>query len=654
MKRSENKERVCYMPQTKKSPSIICLDVESYYSKKDYSLSKLCTEEYIRDSNFEVIGVSVKVGKGETQWFSGDFKETRKWLSQFPWSESLALSHNAHFDMAIMLWHYGIRPKGFLDTLSMANPLHGVNESVSLANLAKLYGLPAKGTAVHDADGKRRKDFTSQELAEYGEYCKHDTELCRMLFDRMAPFFSREEFRLIDLTIRMFVEPVLVLNQPLLETHLYRTREEQQKSLLTLKKMLMHDEGSTEEDQLEAAMSSTDELKKVLRSNPKFATLLRKLKVDPPMKISPTTGKETYAFAKTDEKFAELLEHENLLVQTAVAARLGNKTTIEESRTQTFIGVAKRGAFPFPIKYSGAQVSHRWSGFDYNVQNMGKVSKLRESICAPKGFKIVVADLSNIELRLGLYMACQDDKVKLIDDGVDMYIDIATSIFNKSYGEIADLGRKSRERTTGKVVQLSSIYGTGHVKLKDTLRVQGKVRFSLEETQAMTDLYRGEYDMVVKAWGHGMDVLDNLYAGEAYGEYLRPGILQVTTEGIVKPSGLVLTYPDLRWSRDRDGKMGYSYAQRCNLRDRVYGSKVYQRCIQSLARDIIAEHMLKIDKMYWVAGTVHDEVICVVAENEIEQAQEFILEVMRTPPVWAPTLPLDAELWFSDNYGGEK
>ena len=642
------------MPQTKKSPSIICLDVESYYSKKDFSLSKLCTEEYIRDANFEVIGVSVKVDQGKTQWFTGSMKETKAWLMQFPWSESLALSHNAHFDMAIILWHFGIRPKGFLDTLSMANALHGINESVSLANLAKLYGLPDKGTAVHDADGKRRKDFTVQEMAEYGEYCKHDTELCRMLFDLMAPAFNRDEFRLIDLTIRMFVEPVLELDQQMLELHLYKVREEQQKSLLTLKKMLIHDEGSSEEEQLEAAMSSTEEIKKILCSNPKFATLLRKLKVDPPMKISPTTGKEAYAFAKTDEEFATLLEHENPLVQTAVAARLGNKTTIEESRTQTFIGVAKRGAFPFPLKYSGAAVSHRWAGFDYNVQNMGRTSKLRDSIRAPKGFKIVVADLSNIELRLGLYMACQDDKVKLIDDGVDLYVDIATSIFNKSYGEIVDLGKKSRERTTGKVVQLSSIYGTGHVKLKDTLRVQGKVRFSLDETQAMTDLYRGDYDMVVDAWGAGRDVLDCLYAGDSYGEYLRPEVLQVTKDGIIKPNGLVLTYPDLRWSKDRDGKMGYTYAQRRGQRDRVYGSKVFQRCIQSLARDIIAEHILNIDKMYWVAGTVHDEVICVVAENEVEQAQAFMIEVMRTPPSWAPGLPLDAEIGFSDTYGGAK
>jgi len=475
-----------------------------------------------------------------------------------------------------------------------------------------------------------------------------------MLFDLMAPAFNRDELRLIDLTIRMFVEPVLELDKDMLETHLYRTREEQAKSVLTLKKMLIHDEGSTEAEQLEAAMSSADDLKKILCSNPKFATLLRKLKVEPPMKISPTTGKETYAFAKTDEEFAALLDHDDPLVQAAVAARLGNKTTIEESRTQTFIGVAKRGAFPFPLKYSGAAVSHRWSGFDYNVQNMGRASKLRDSIRAPKGFKIVVADLSNIELRLGLYMACQDDKVKLIDDGVDLYVDIATNIFNKSYGEIVDLGKKSRERTTGKVVQLSSIYGTGHAKLKDTLRVQGKVRFSLEETQAMTDLYRGTYDMVVAAWSEGRDVLDCLYAADNYGSYLRPGILQVTKAGIMKPNGLVLTYPDLRWSRDQDGKMGYTYAQRRGLRDRVYGSKVYQRCIQSLARDIMAEHILKIDKKYWVAGTVHDEVICVVADNEVEQAQEFILDVMRTPPSWAKGLPLDAEIGFSDNYGGAK
>jgi len=614
---------------------IIVCDLETYYDKKDYSLSKMTTESYIRDSRFEVIGVSVLDTNDDLHWFSGTMEETKTWLEQFDWKNNLMLAQNTAFDAAILGWHFGIKPKGYLDTMSMANALHGINESVSLANLAKLYGLPDKGTEVHDASGKRRLDFTPEELEAYGNYCKLDVFLCKAIFDNMMlNGFPKAELKLIDMTIRMFAEPVLELDGPLLEQHLGEVREGQKESLNRLATAL----GAT----------SPEEVKTVLMSNAKFGDLLRYLGVDPPTKISTTTGKEAYAFAKTDEAFVALLEHENLTVQAAVAARLGNKTTIEESRTAAFLEIAARGSFPFPIKYSGANVSHRWSGFDVNPQNLGRDSQLRASIKAPKGYKIVAADLSNIELRLGLWLAGQEDKLDLIRQGRDLYMDIAAIIFGKTYEEIEALGKKSKERTVGKVVSLASIYGTGASKLRDTLRIVGKVKVPQEEAQKMTDIYRGEYTDVVASWQHGKDVLDDLYHGNNYGEFLK--VLQVTPEGMMKPSGLLLAYPDLQWSRDKDGKMGYTYEQKRKQRDRVYGSKVFQRATQSLARDIIGEHMLKIAKKYHVAGTVHDEIICVVPEAETEAASAYMLDVMRTPPAWAESLPLDAEVGVGDNY----
>ena len=619
--------------------NIITLDFESYYSKKDFSLSKMATEAYIRDPQFEVIGVSVMVNGGAPGWFSGTRKETRAFLLQFPWENSLLLAHNCHFDGAILNWHFGIKPKGYLDTLSMANALHGINQSVSLKSLAEHYQLQAKGTEVNDADGKRRVDFNKVDLAAYGEYCKLDTWLCQTLFDLMAPRFSKAELKAISATVRMFCEPVLELDLPLLEQHLIDVREEQANSLDRLATALGLDGG---------------DVKTTLMSNPKFAELLKYLGVDPPTKISPTTGKEAYAFAKTDEEFTTLLEHENLTVQAAVAARLGNKTTIEESRTLAFIGVAQRGMFPFPLKYSGAAVTHRWSGFDYNVQNMGRTSVLRQSIRAPKGYKIVAADLSNIELRLGLWLAGQDDKVQLIAEGRDLYMDIASVIFGKTYEEVEALGKKSRERTVGKVVSLASIYGTGAAKLKDTIRIIGRLKVDQDEAQRMTDIYRGTYTDVTAAWAQGKEVLDAIYHKQHHGDYLRDGILQVTEEGIMKPSGMLLTYPDLRWTQDKEGKIGYTYEQKRKMRDRVYPSKVFQRATQSLARDIICEHMLAIDKRYHVVGTVHDEIICVVAEEEVEDAKAFMLGVMRTAPVYCPGLPLDAEVAAGDNYKDAK
>ena len=289
--------------------NIITLDFETYYSQT-YSLSKLTTEEYIRGTEFEVIGVAVKVNDDETQWFSGTDADIKQFLESYSFEDNLALAHNAMFDAAILTWHFGIHPRGWLDTLSMARAIHSTEVGGSLDKLTTFYGLGQKGTAVASALGKHRLDFTPYDLAEYGEYCINDVELTRKLFDCMSPEFPALELRLIDLTIRMYSEPVLQLLPETLILHLDKQKK--------LKAHLLEAVGM---DNREALMS-----------NDKFAHILEELKVVPPRKISPTTGKETWAFSKTDEGFKALADHENTMVQTLVAARLGLKSTQECSK----------------------------------------------------------------------------------------------------------------------------------------------------------------------------------------------------------------------------------------------------------------------------------------------------------------------------------
>jgi hypothetical protein len=307
---------------------LLVVDFETYYAK-DYGLRKLTTEEYIRDPRFEVIGVAVKNYHQEEAaaplWFSGSKKQVAEFLSQFDWGNSIALAHNAMFDMAILNWHFGISPKKIADTLAMARAIHSIEVGGSLAALSEYYNLGAKGTEVHDAIGKRRLDFTKAEMEAYGGYCQQDVELTYKLFKVLVKDFPVFELNLIDLTIRMFSEPTLVLDKDILAAHLKQVK-----------------------DTKEALMDKVAHDKKKLTSNPQFAELLRSYGIEPPTKISPTTGKETYAFAKSDEAFKALQEHENPEVQAIVAARLGVRSTIEETRTQRFIDIAERGTLPIP------------------------------------------------------------------------------------------------------------------------------------------------------------------------------------------------------------------------------------------------------------------------------------------------------------------
>lgn len=317
---------------------IITVDFETYYDK-EYSLSKLTTEAYVRDDRFEVIGVGIKEDDNETIWVTGTKEEIRKHLRAYNWKENFILAHNTLFDGAILSWHFGITPKGWLDTLCMARALHGVDAGGSLKALAERYNIGVKGDEVTNALGKRRVDFTVDELATYGAYCCNDVELAYTLFNIFTGGggFPPQELRVIDATLRMFIDPELELDTAKLEKHLVSVK-------------------AHKEELLEKANSD----RTTLMSNEKFAAMLQSLNVDPPKKVSARTGKEAWAFAKTDEEFKKLADHEDYRVQALVAARLGTKTTIEETRTQRFIDISKRGKLPVPLKYYGARTG-RWA-----------------------------------------------------------------------------------------------------------------------------------------------------------------------------------------------------------------------------------------------------------------------------------------------------
>lgn len=617
--------------------NIITLDFETYYSKT-YGLTNHTMEEYIRSEQFEVIGVSTKVEDGEIKWVTGDFRAIKKYLNSLDWANHLLLAQNCAFDAAILKWKFGIEPAGYLDTMSMAHAMHGLSESSSLANLAKLYNQEDKGTAVLAALGKHRVDFTPEELADYGDYCKHDTELTYNIFHLMMKTFPEAELRVIDLTIRMYARPVLMLDAKLLITDLSDIRAAKRGSLLTLMNLL--------------GVKCEADLKKQLMSNDKFAEMLKEQGVAPPTKISPTTGKETWAFAKTDEDFTDLMDGggSDSIVATMVATRLENRSTILESRTEAFSEIAERGSYPFSLTYSGAKVTHRWSGFGTNPQNLPRGSTLRRAIMAPSGFSLVVADLSNIELRLGLWMAKQLDAVQQIRDGVDLYRVFASEAFNIPYKSI---GKDSIERFVGKVCHLSLLYQTGAPKLKNTIRIQSKGKITITDAQAerFKSLYREKYVNVVNAWRDGEDILEWIAAKKTHTAY---GFLPVLgAGGIIKPSGLLLPFPGL--AKGTQGEWTYNIKRgRTITSDKAYGGKCFQRCVQSLARDIMAEHAVKINKLFYVAGLVHDEVICVVRDDEVEEAKLFIKNIMRTPPAWAADLPLDCEVGSGKRYGDAK
>ena len=594
----------------------LTIDFETYYDQQ-FSLTKLTTEEYIRDDRFQEIGVAVAVDGNRPEFFTGTHEEIKTWLERFDWDNSFGLAHNAMFDAAILNWRFGIKPKAWFDTLCMARATDGAEAGNSLAKLVERYKLGVKGTEVIDAKGKRRVDFMPIDLMNYGEYCKNDVKLTYALFQLLLPRFGMHELKLIDLTIKMFSEPVLHLNTPLLEQHLMQVRARKQKLLL-------------------ACIADKD----TLMSNPKLGELLISLGVEPPMKESPANGKQTYAFAKSDEGFKALADHHDERVQAIVAARLGTKSTLEETRTERFIGISKRGKMPVPLRYYAAHTG-RWGGDDkLNLQNLPRKSLLKDAILAPDGFVLIDADSSQIEARTVAWLSGQVDLVDAFERAEDVYKIMASAIYGKAQEEI-----DSGERFVGKTTILGAGYGMGSTKFGVQLRTFG-VEIPDAEANRIIEVYRSRYPFIPKLWKEAGSALDALTDKKTCKVGAQPQALSLTENGFLLPSGLYLNYPDLR--RDSDGE--YTYASRRG-RIKIYGGKIVENVCQALARCIIGEQMLRISKRYRVALTVHDAVMAVVPEKEVKEAETYIQECMQWRPSWASTLPLACELGVGKSYG---
>lgn len=542
---------------------------------------------------------------------------------------------NCMFDGAILSWVFDVHPKALADTLCMGRALDGVDVGGSLAAMAKRYGLGEKGHEVIIAKGMRRADFTPEALSRYGDYCINDVELTYGLFKKMAPSFPKQEMKLIDLTLRMFTEPVLELDKAGLEEHLKAVRHRKNELLI--------------------AAGVTD--KKDLMSNNKFADMLRELGVEPPMKVSPATlnkppeeQKMTYAFAKTDEAFKALEDHPDDRVGALVAARLGNKSTLEETRTERFIGIAERGKFPVPIKYYAAHTG-RWGGADkVNVQNLpsrGPNAKaIKNCIVAPEGYVLVDCDSSQIEARVLAWLAGQWDLVEAFANKEDVYIKMASRIYGKPEDQI-----DKNERFVGKTTILGAGYGMGAVKFQAQLKSFG-FDIELDEARRIIDVYRSTNDKIKDLWDDAKAMLGHLANGQGQ-QFGREGVLFTcpVRGGVQLPSELFIYYPNLRYEQ---GEMGpeYWYATRKG-EQRTYGGKVVENVVQGIARCVVGEQMLRISKRYKVALTVHDSVVSVVPEAEAVEGRAWIEEQMRYVPDWAEGLPVDCESDVGRRYGEE-
>jgi len=622
---------------------IVTIDFETYYDRQ-YSLSKMTTEAYVRDPQFEVIGVCVKVNDYPTDWYSGD--DVGKFLNSLDYSDKAILAHNTAFDGAILSWHYGIKPKFWFDTMSMARPLHNATVGGSLKALASHYKLGQKGDEVFNNMGRHRKDFTPEELDRYAAYCVNDVDLTYELFQILKYKVPVSELMVIDQTLRMYTEPVIQLDTDVLAQHLEKVKADKRKLIedLSLKGL------------------SEEKVKKALMSNQIFAKLLDTVGIEPPMKTSLRTGKQTYAFAKTDKEFTGLLEHPDPRVQNLVAARLGTKSTIEETRTENLMKVAERGALPIMLNYYGAHTGRFSGGDKLNLQNLPRNGAIRSALTAPIGEVLIACDSSQIEARMVAYISGQDDLVQAFREGRDVYSEFASEIYGKKVTKADKV-----ERFVGKTCILGLGYGMGHVKFRNTLALgQGGISVDIDENEAqrIVRLYRQKNHKIVSLWNKCGHALTTMVAG---GSGNITELLPFDSNGIILPNGLRIQYNALRQTPDgfeyiadartyrKLAKARVSSGEQIAIDwTRIYGGKVTENVVQALARIVVAEQMASIGQSYHVAFQVHDEIIISCLEEDKAHARQLVEDRMSRPPRWARDLPVACESGVGYNYGDAK
>ena len=645
---------------------ILTIDFETYWDSKSYTLSKMTTEEYIRDNKFLAFGACIHElwSDRPTQWYRGG-DELHRVLSTYDWGRTAVLAHNAQFDVSILSWRYNVRPAFIFDTLSMGRALRGVEVGNSLAKLASDFFLPPKGTAVHSTDGLKA---ISQEVEkELADYCAHDVFLCEEIFKRLVAGYPTSELRLIDMTLKMYTEPVLQLDQKMLVKAIEEER--------TIR---------------EGLLQRLDIDEKHLASNPKFAEILRTLGIPPPMKTSKTTGKQTLALAKNDAHFQALLNGDNEDVKTLCEARLKVKSTTERTRAQRFLEISQRGTLPVPLSYYGA-LSGRWTaskGSAINMQNLKRNSFLRKAIMAPEGYQLVVGDLSQIEPRVLAWLSDYEDMLDIFRSGADPYAAFGAQMFNipgMTKDSHPDLRQSAKSALLGcgyglgwasfaqqlltgflgappvryskdfaKLLGVNSEYAQSFanwdgneeklMEIPHTCSTQDLVYHSLA-AKAIIDTYRRTAYPVVSFWSMCDHAMHKSLVG---GKEMVYKCVTFRKGEIELPNGMKLLYPDLRQIKDDKGKSQIVYGPHAT---KLYAGKITNNITQALARIVMTDGMLRVSKRYPVKGTVHDELIAVVPDAEVEDAKTWVLAQMTMEPRYMPGIPLNADGGAHRRYG---
>ncbi len=272
-------------------------------------------------------------------------------------------------------------------------------------------------------------------------------------------------------------------------------------------------------------------------------------------------------------------------------------------------------------------------------------SCLRGMIVPAEGNRFLVSDFSAIEARVLAWLADEQGPLDVFRNGGDIYCHAATGIYQR---EITPADKE--ERQIGKVAVLALGYQGGVVAFQ-TMANAYRVTVEAEAADQITEKWRKAHPKIVKFWyaleeaaisavryrGHAFEAGPITF--KCHGDFLFAKLPSGRRLAYYKPTiGNKLEF----WGTD--SKLGGRWGHLS-----TYGGKLCENVTQAVARDLLAEAMLRLDaKGYWVVASIHDEIICEVKKGDGSLAE--MEEIMCELPDWASGLPMDAEGFECERY----
>lgn len=609
---------------------LLAFDYETFYSVH-YTLKKMSTSLYIFDKQFKTHGVGIAYDNQPTKYLY-DPIDIKEYFDDVDWEHTAILAHHTHFDGLILARHYGHTPGFYLDTLSMARPiLMNTIKSMGVDNVAQYLGVGSKTEGLDNTKGKR--ELTEQEQRELGDYCINDVHMMIGVFVILLPHFPQFEMEIIDWHIRMYVEGEFIVDNKLVDQEIIDIQHRKKQMFNKVRSYFQPELRDSELDTLT-----------ILRSAEKFASVLEFNNITPPLKVSKTTNKQAYAFAKTDISFMAFASQGDI-PKLMFEARVESKSDTTLNKAKLLRIFANHPPFPLYLNYWKATTARTSGGDKIQAQNFTRGSNTRKCLTAKKNYLILSVDSSGIELRVSIWLAEQLNKIIMVNNDEDLYIDMATHIYHKIAAEI-----DKYMRGIGKVAILSNQYGSGIPTFDNMLKsgsMAPPIHLPYAEVTHIHTTFRQEYDAVVRMWDKCQRFLYAMAHNNIHKEDDYKG-LRFEHGKVWTHHGMFLNYHDLRV----DKKGNFSYQGAFGARKKIYGSLLYNNLCQHIARNIVYYQINLVKEKYKPIHAVHDETSIIIPENDFDEANEYLLKCFRTAPDYLTGIKLNAEVEWGKNAEG--